>query len=86
MPYQRHEVKSDLAPPPLGTYSQAIVSGQQYSHIHLSGTIPLRHDPATNKTELITGSIEEQAAQVFTNMKRKLKLKLDAFLVAAIHF
>lgn len=76
MSYRRREIKSELAPPPLGTYSQAIISGPQYSHVHLSGTIPLKHDPATNKTELITGSIEEQATQVFTNMKRKLKLKM----------
>lgn len=69
MPYQRREVKSDKAPPPLGTYSQAISSDYKYQHVYLSGTIPLKHDPSTGKTELITGSIEEQAVQVFTNMK-----------------
>ena len=71
MPYSRQPVVSRDAPPPLGGYSQAIISRREYNLVHLSGTIPLRHDPVTNKTELINGSIEEQAVQVFTNMKRK---------------
>lgn len=71
MAYKRSPVTSEKAPPPLGAYSQGIRAGFDRQQILLSGTIPLRHDPATGKTELVNGTIEEQAVQVFTNMKCK---------------
>ena len=68
---RKKEVVSPDAPPPLGTYSQAISSAYNYKHVYLSGSIPLKHDRTTGNTSLISGSIEEQAVQVFTNMKCK---------------
>lgn len=55
-------VHSDDAPKAIGTYSQAIVSGNL---VFLSGQIPL--DPKT--MEIVAGDFEARARQVFLNLQ-----------------
>jgi reactive intermediate/imine deaminase len=55
-------IHSDNAPAAIGTYSQAIQSGNL---VFLSGQIPLV--PAT--MEVVEGDFEARARQVFTNLK-----------------
>lgn len=56
------EIRTSNAPAAIGPYSQAIeVNGMIYT----SGMIPI--NPQTG--ELITGSVEEQAKQAFSNLK-----------------
>lgn len=57
----KQPVTSDTAPQAIGTYSQAIRSGQT---IYLSGQIPLH--PAT--MNLVEGDIRTQTEQVWTNL------------------
>jgi reactive intermediate/imine deaminase len=54
-------IHSDAAPAAIGTYSQAIRSGDL---VFLSGQIPL--DPET--MEIVAGDFEARARQVFTNL------------------
>jgi len=54
-------IHSDDAPAAIGTYSQAIKSGEL---VFLSGQIPL--DPAT--MEVVGGDFEARARQVFDNL------------------
>ena len=54
-------ISSDAAPAAIGTYSQAIRSGNL---VFLSGQIPL--DPATMET--VDGDFEARARQVFANL------------------
>jgi len=58
----RQAIFSNDAPAAIGTYSQAIRSGDI---VFLSGQIPL--DPAT--MELIDGDFEARARQVFDNLR-----------------
>lgn len=55
-------IHSDKAPEAIGPYSQGVRVGQT---AFLSGQIPI--DPAT--MEMVTGSFEAQAVQVFENVK-----------------
>ena len=55
-------IKSDAAPAAIGTYSQAIRTGNL---VFLSGQIPL--DPAT--MEIVGGDFEARARQGFANLK-----------------
>jgi reactive intermediate/imine deaminase len=55
-------IQSDAAPAAIGTYSQAIKTG---NFVFLSGQIPL--DPAT--MEIVDGDFEARARQVFANLK-----------------
>lgn len=55
-------IHSDDAPAAIGTYSQAIKTGDL---VFLSGQIPL--DPKT--MEVVGGDFEARARQVFTNLK-----------------
>lgn len=55
-------IHSDRAPAAIGTYSQAIRSGNL---VFLSGQIPL--DPAT--MELVKGDFEARARRVFDNLQ-----------------
>lgn len=55
-------IHSDGAPAAIGTYSQAIQSGQL---VFMSGQIPL--DPAT--MDIVAGDFETRARQVFDNLK-----------------
>jgi reactive intermediate/imine deaminase len=59
-------VLSDSAPKAIGTYSQAIRSGNL---VFLSGQIPL--DPAT--MEIVSGDFEARARQVFSNLEAVAK-------------
>jgi len=54
-------IQTDAAPAAIGTYSQAIRSGDL---VFLSGQIPL--DPAT--MEIVAGDFEARARQVFANL------------------
>ncbi len=58
----KQAIHSDNAPAAIGTYSQAIRSGD---FIFLSGQIPL--DPAT--MEFVRGDFEARTRQVFENLK-----------------
>lgn len=58
----KQPVHSDSAPSAIGTYSQAIRSGDL---VFLSGQIPL--DPAT--MEVVDGDFEARARQVFENLR-----------------
>lgn len=53
-------------PPPAGPYSPGV---RQNGLVFLSGQIPLNPDSG----QLVTGSIEEQTAQVLENLKRVLE-------------
>ena len=55
-------IHSDGAPSAIGTYSQAIKSG---NFVFMSGQIPL--DPAT--MDVVEGDFEARARQVFENLK-----------------
>ena len=55
-------IHSDSAPAAIGTYSQAIKTG---NHVFLSGQIPLV--PGT--MEIVNGDFEARARQVFENLK-----------------
>ena len=55
-------IHSGGAPAAIGTYSQAITSGQ---FVFMSGQIPL--DPGT--MEIVDGDFEARARQVFDNLK-----------------
>ena len=55
-------IHSDAAPAAIGTYSQAIRTGEL---VFLSGQIPL--DPAT--MEVVDGDFEARARQVFANLR-----------------
>ncbi len=81
-------IKTHNAPQAIGTYSQAILTGNT---VYLSGQIPL--DPHT--MELRTSSIEAQANQVFENLAAVAEaagghldhiVKLTIFLTDLIHF
>lgn len=76
------------APAAIGTYSQAIRTGDT---VYLSGQIPL--DPAT--MELVEGDIERQITQVFDNLDAVCAaaggaladlVKLNIYLVDLAHF
>jgi len=58
----RQPIHSDNAPAAIGTYSQAIRSGDL---VFLSGQIPL--DPTT--MEFVEGDFEARARQVFDNLR-----------------
>jgi reactive intermediate/imine deaminase len=58
----RQTISTDNAPQAIGTYSQAVRSGDT---VYLSGQIPLI--PAT--MELVQGDMKAQIAQVFENLK-----------------
>ena len=59
-------IHAEKAPKAIGPYSQAIESGP---FLFASGQIPV--DPATG--EIVSGGIEEQAKQVFRNLKAILE-------------
>lgn len=58
----KEAIHTDGAPTAIGTYSQAIKTGQL---VFLSGQIPL--DPAT--MEIVEGDFEAHARRVFDNLK-----------------
>lgn len=58
-------IHTNEAPQAIGPYSQAIKAGD---FVYTSGQIPLKADGT-----LVTGSVEEQAHQVFANLKAVLE-------------
>jgi 2-iminobutanoate/2-iminopropanoate deaminase len=58
-------IYTDKAPEPIGPYSQAVLIGDM---LFISGQIPI--DPATS--QLITGSIGDEARQVMENLEALL--------------
>jgi reactive intermediate/imine deaminase len=59
---KKRAIHSDDAPAAIGTYSQAIRTGQL---VFLSGQIPLRPDDMT----IVEGDFETRARQVFRNLR-----------------
>lgn len=59
-------ISTDQAPAAIGPYSQAIEIG---NFVFTSGMIPI--NPATG--ELVTGSVEAQAEQVFSNLQHLIE-------------
>ena len=83
----KKQIHTPKAPPALGPYSQAI---RVDNLLFLSGQIPLNH-----LGELVVGSIEEQAKQVFLNIKTIIEaaggtlddvIKLSVFLTDMADF
>lgn len=81
-------IHTEQAPAAIGPYSQAVRSGDT---VYLSGQIPLI--PGTG--ELVTGDIQLQARQVFSNLAAVAKaaggalgdlVKLNIFLTDLAHF
>ena len=81
-------IHTKSAPSAIGTYSQAVRHGNL---VFLSGQIPL--DPAT--MELLEGSFEDRARQVFENLKAVVEaaggsmnqvLKVNVFLTDLANF
>jgi len=58
---KKQAIHSNAAPAAIGTYSQAVQSGQL---VFLSGQIPLRPDDMT----IVDGDFAARARQVFTNL------------------
>lgn len=84
----RQSIQTDRAPQAIGTYSQAIRSGNT---VYLSGQIPLV--PAT--MELVAGDMEAQIRRVFDNLAAVAEaaggsladvVKLNVFLPDLGHF
>ncbi|HHQ14814.1 MAG TPA: RidA family protein, partial [Chromatiales bacterium] len=84
----RHPVQTPDAPAAIGTYSQAIRTGDT---LYISGQIPL--DPATG--ELVDGDITAQVRRVFDNLRAVAKaaggdlndaVKITVYLVDLVHF
>ena len=84
----KEKIHTRFAPDAIGTYSQAIKVGNT---VYFSGQIPL--DPAT--MTLVTGDIDAEARQVFTNLQEVARaaggsfdqiVKLSIFLTDLTHF
>lgn len=73
--YERSPAESSRVAQPPGNSSQAIGFGSSYrdvyQNIHISGILPLKYHWGEHKPEIINGSIEEQASQVFANLRCK---------------
>jgi len=85
---QKTVIHTDRAPAAIGTYSQAVRSGDT---VYLSGQIPL--DPVT--MELVEGEVERQIVQVLDNLAAVCAaaggsladlVKLNIYLVDLAHF
>ncbi len=81
-------ISTDQAPQAIGTYSQAIRTGDT---VYLSGQIPLQPDTMT----LVTGDITDQIRQVFDNLRAVAQaaggsladiVKLNIYLTDLEHF
>jgi reactive intermediate/imine deaminase len=84
----RQRIQTAKAPKAIGSYSQAIRTGET---VYLSGQIPL--DPATMK--VVDGPIEKQIERVFENLKAVAEaaggslaeiVKLNVYLEDLSHF
>ena len=81
-------IHSDAAPKAIGTYSQAVRTGNT---VYLSGQIPL--DPASG--ELVSGDIEAEVGRAFANLRAVREAaggslahlaKLNVYLTDLAHF
>ncbi len=81
-------IQTSEAPAAIGTYSQAVKSG---NHVYFSGQIPL--DPQT--MELVTGDLKVQLQRIFDNLSAVAKaaggsladiVKLNIYLLDLQHF
>lgn len=81
-------ISTDLAPAAIGTYSQAVRSGDT---VYISGQIPLL--PASG--EIVAGDIEAQINQVFDNLEAvasaaggslQQAVKINVYLIDLSHF
>lgn len=84
----REIISTQNAPQAIGTYSQAIKTGNT---VYLSGQIPL--DPAT--MELVAGDMRAQITQIFDNLDAVTRaaggsltdiIKLNIYLTDLTHF
>jgi len=84
----RKTIQTDNAPQAIGTYSQAVRTGNT---VYLSGQIPLLPDTM----ELVSGGIEVQVRRVFDNLAAVAEatggsladvVKLNVFLTDLGHF
>ena len=84
----RKTIQTDNAPQAIGTYSQAVRTGNT---VYLSGQIPLLPDTM----ELVSGDIEVQVRRVFDNLAAVAEatggsladvVKLNVFLTDLGHF
>ena len=84
----RTTISTDLAPAAIGTYSQAVRSGDT---VYISGQIPLL--PASG--EIVAGDIEAQINQVFDNLEAvasaaggslQQAVKINVYLIDLSHF
>ena len=84
----RQIIKTDKAPQAIGTYSQAIKTGNT---VYMSGQIPL----VPETMELVDGDIAAQIRRVFDNLKAVAQAaggdlsdiaKLNVFLIDLTHF
>jgi reactive intermediate/imine deaminase len=84
----RKTIQTDNAPQAIGTYSQAVRTGNT---VYLSGQIPLLPDTM----ELVSGDIEVQVRRVFDNLAAVAEatggsladvVKLNVFLADLGHF
>lgn len=84
----KHIINTDKAPKAIGTYSQAIKTGNT---VYLSGQIPLVPDTM----QLVTGDMRAQIVQVFDNLQAVAEaaggglvdiVKLNVFLTDLAHF
>lgn len=66
MEMKKESIITELAPKPIGPYSQAVKVG---GFVYTSGQIPV--NPATG--ELVSGDIEKEAVQVFENLSHVLE-------------
>lgn len=81
-------ITTDQAPAAIGTYSQAIKTGET---VYLSGQIPL----VAETMQLISNDFEQQTHQVFKNLNAVCKaaggelkdmVKLNIYLTDLVHF
>lgn len=84
----RSVIKTDAAPGAIGTYSQAVRTGNT---VYLSGQIPL----VPGKMEMVSDEIEDQIRQVFDNLSAVARaangsladiVKLNIYLTDLAHF
>lgn len=84
----RSVIHTEAAPKAIGTYSQAVRTGNT---VYLSGQIPL--DPATG--ELVSGDIAAEIRRAFANLKAVCEgaggtlrdlVKLNVYLTDLAHF
>ena len=84
----RDVIHTDAAPKAIGTYSQAVRTGNT---VYLSGQIPL--DPASG--EMVSGEIEAEVERAFANLRAVCEAaggslahlaKLNVYLTDLAHF